>query len=68
MAGEKIDVSFSINRDMEEMLKEAAEKFEIPDTSKALWIILDYVMADADWDDVFGKVRCRRCVAGPLGR
>ena len=28
MAGEKIDVTFSINSDMEEMLQEAAEKYK----------------------------------------
>ena len=68
MAGEKIDVSFSINRDMAEMLQEAAEKFDIPDTSKVLRIILDYVRVEGDWEEVFGKGRCRRCTGGPLGR
>ena len=68
MAGEKIDVTFSINRDMEDMLRGAGERFDIPDTSKVLRIILDYARADADWDEVIDKVRCRRCAAGPLGR
>ena len=68
MAGEKIDVTFSINPDMEEMLTRAAEKYELPDASKALRVVLDYVMQDGDWDEIFGKVRCRRCMGGPLGR
>tara|TARA_B100000686_G_scaffold328460_1_gene388474 strand:- start:1685 stop:1870 length:186 start_codon:yes stop_codon:yes gene_type:complete len=61
MAGEKIDVTFSINGDMEEMLKEAAEKYKLPDTSKALRVVLDYVIQDGDWEEVFAKIRCDRC-------
>ena len=68
MAGEKIDLTFSINRDMEEMLKEAAEKYKLPDTSKALRVGLDYVSQDADWEEVFTRIRCKRCMGGPLGR
>ena len=68
MAGEKIDVTFSINPDMEEMLNRAAEKYELPDTSKALRVVLDYVMQDGDWDEIFARIRCRRCMGGPLGR
>ena len=68
MAGEKVDVTFTINPDMEEMLKEAAEKYELPDTSKALRVVLDYVIQDADWAEVFEKIRCKRCMGGPLGR
>ena len=68
MAGEKIDVTFSINPDMEEMLNRAAEKYELPDASKALRVVLDYVMQDGDWDEIFTRIRCRRCMGGPLGR
>ena len=68
MAGEKIDVTFTINPDMEEMLKEAAEKYELQDASKALRVVLDYVIQDADWEEVFTRIRCKRCMGGPLGR
>lgn len=68
MAGEKIDVTFSINPDMAEMLNRAAEKYELPDASKALRVVLDYVMQDGDWGEIFAKIRCRRCMGGPLGR
>ncbi len=68
MAGEKVDLTFTINTDMEEMLKNAAQKYELPDISKALRVILDYVIEDGNWDEIFGKVRCSRCVGGPLGR
>ncbi len=68
MAGEKIDVTFSINPDMEKMLVEAVEKYQLPDTSKALRVVLDYVMQDGDWEEIFTRIRCKRCMGGPLGR
>lgn len=61
MAGDKIEATFSINPDMQRMLERAAEKYELPDASKALRVILDYVTYEADLNHIFTKIRCKRC-------
>jgi hypothetical protein len=61
MAGPKIAVEFEINTDMKEMLEEAMRNYKIRDESKALRIVLDYVMEEGDMDRIFKKIRCRRC-------
>ena len=61
MAGDKIEVSFEINEDALDMLKEIVEQYGLPDTSKALRCLLDYVAEDGDRDEIFKKVRCLRC-------
>ena len=62
MAGlPKVRVVFEIYPDSLEMLKEVAQRYEMPDPSKALRCLLDYAATDGDWDEVFRKVRCRRC-------
>ncbi|MSP51434.1 MAG: hypothetical protein EXQ91_03450 [Alphaproteobacteria bacterium] len=68
MAGEKVEVTVSLNTDMVESLKEWSSKYELPDISKALRVILDFVIEDGNKDEIFGKIRCSRCVGGPLGR
>lgn len=61
MAGVKVKVPFEIHPDAYEMLVLIAERFELPDPSKALRCLLDYAATDGDWDEIFKKVRCRRC-------
>lgn len=61
MAGDKISVTFEIQKDAEDMLVYAAEKYSLEDKSKALRCVLDYVATDGDWDELFKKVRCVRC-------
>ncbi len=62
MAGlPKVRVVFEINPDSLEMLKDVAQRYEMPDPSKALRCLLDYAATDGDWDEMFRKVRCRRC-------
>ena len=61
MAGVKVTVPFEIEPDMLEMLATIADKYRLPDTSKALRCLLDYAATDGDWADIFGVVRCRRC-------
>jgi hypothetical protein len=62
MAGlPKVRVVFEIYPDSLEMLKEVAQRYEMPDPSKALRCLLDYAATDGDWDEMFRKVRCRRC-------
>jgi hypothetical protein len=62
MAGlPKVRVVFEIYPDSLEMLKDVAQRYEMPDPSKALRCLLDYAATDGDWDEMFKKVRCRRC-------
>ena len=59
---EKKDVSFEIYSDSEKMLEQIVDKYALPDQSKALRCLLDYVEEkEADWDDMFATVRCNRC-------
>ena len=59
---EKKDVSFEIYSDSEKMLEQITDKYDIPDKSKALRCLLDYVEEkESDWDDMFATVRCNRC-------
>jgi len=59
---EKKDVSFGIYDDSEKMLDQIVDKYDLPDKSKALRCLLDYVEEkETDWDDMFATVRCNRC-------
>ena len=59
---EKKDVSFEIYLDSEKMLDQITDKYDLPDKSKALRCLLDYVEEkESDWDDMFATVRCNRC-------
>ena len=59
---EKKDVSFEIYSDSEKMLEQIVDKYDLPDKSKALRCLLDYVdEKESDWNDMFATVRCKRC-------
>ena len=59
---EKKDVSFEICDDSEKMLDQIVDKYDLPDKSKALRCLMDYVEEkESDWDDMFATVRCNRC-------
>ena len=59
---EKKDVSFEIYSDSEKMLEQIVDKYNLPDQSKALRCLLDYVEEkDTDWNDMFAAIRCNRC-------
>ena len=59
---EKKDVSFEIYSDSDKMLDLITDKYDLPDKSKALRCLLDYVEEkESDWDDMFATVRCNRC-------
>jgi|TARA_B100000073_G_scaffold174677_1_gene144516 hypothetical protein len=59
---EKKDMSFEIYSDAEKMLEQIIDKYDLPDKSKALRCILDYVEEnESNWDDMFATVRCNRC-------
>ena len=59
---QKKDVSFEIYSDSEKMLDQITDKYDLPDKSKVLRCLLDYVEEkESDWDDMFATVRCNRC-------
>ncbi len=59
---EKKDVSFEIYDDSEKMLDQIVDKYDLPDKSKALRCLMDYVEEkESEWDDMFATVRCNRC-------
>lgn len=54
-------VIFEVYADSYDMLCQIAERYELPDASKALRVLLDYAATDGDWNEIFAKLRCRRC-------
>ena len=59
---EKKEMSFEIYDDSEKMLDQIVDKYELPDKSKALRCLMDYIEEkESDWDDMFATVRCNRC-------
>ena len=62
MAGDKKKVTFEINVDSDEMLNKIVEDYKLPDKSKLIRVLLDYVEEkETDWDDMFATVRCNKC-------
>ena len=61
MAGIKKEELFSIQEDMIGMLDYLADKYKLADRSKALRVILDYVVEDGDIEEIFTVQRCLRC-------
>ncbi|MFI4987513.1 MAG: hypothetical protein ACHQF3_08730 [Alphaproteobacteria bacterium] len=57
----KLRVTFEIYPDSYAMLLEITKQRGLPDASKTLRALLDYAATDGDWEEIFGKVRCRRC-------
>tara|TARA_B100001113_G_scaffold167994_1_gene137474 strand:- start:36 stop:224 length:189 start_codon:yes stop_codon:yes gene_type:complete len=59
---EKKDVSFEIYDDSEKMLDQIVDKYDLPDKSKAIRCLMDYIEEnESNWDDMFATVRCNRC-------
>jgi hypothetical protein len=62
MAGDKQSLEVHLNPDQVIFLKSARETYDVPDESKVLRIILDYIQTNRDiHNTVFGEVRCNRC-------
>ena len=58
----KKDVSFEIYDDSEKMLDQIVDKYDLPDKSKAIRCLMDYIEEnESNWDDMFATVRCNRC-------
>ena len=61
MPGVKVKVPYEVMADQHTMLQTIAERYSLPDASKALRCLLDYAATDGDWEEIFARVRCRRC-------
>tara|TARA_Y100000590_G_C15520718_1_gene939300 strand:+ start:70 stop:258 length:189 start_codon:yes stop_codon:yes gene_type:complete len=62
MSNEKKEVTFEIYPDMDKLLDKIVDDYNLPDKSKAIRILLDYVEEkDSEWDDMFATTRCNRC-------
>ena len=62
MSGEKIEVTFEINSDMDKLLDKIVDDYNLPDKYKAIRVLLDYVdEKETEWDDMFATIRCNRC-------
>ena len=62
MSKEKKEVTFEIYPDMDKLLDKIVDDYNLPDKSKAIRILLDYVdEKDSEWDDMCATTRCNRC-------
>ena len=60
---DKIELKLSIESDQLDWLSEIIQDYDLPNESKAIRILLDYAIEDADKDAIFSpdNMRCRRC-------
>ena len=63
MTKNKETISVNLEEDQLNWLADIVEKFELPDESKALRILLDYVMEETEEEEIFDieNMRCRHC-------
>jgi len=57
----KVSTIFTVESDQLAWLEEMAAQHQLADASKALRVVLDHATMDCDEDDVFMRIRCRRC-------
>jgi hypothetical protein len=62
MAGQKSAFTFEIRDYQLSFLKDMVAQYKLPDEGKALRVLLDYAVADANLDQVFAK-KHMRCIA-----
>ena len=70
MGGRKIQQEFELNDDHVAWLQEMTEKYGLFDEDKALRVVLDYVMEEAEQSTVFENIRCNHCgdTSNQIGR
>ena len=62
MAGQKQTYEIELNPNQMGFIKESKDKYNIADESKAVRIVMDYLMTNPGLHDtVFDQVRCLRC-------
>ena len=59
----KIELTLSLESDHLDWLSEIIQDYDLPDESKAIRILLDYAIEDADKDEVVSpdNMRCKHC-------
>ena len=58
---DKINASLEIERVQQEWLDAMAEKYQLPNPSKALRVVLDHARTAGDEKVIFETIRCRGC-------
>tara|TARA_R110000824_G_scaffold318073_1_gene505228 strand:+ start:52630 stop:52836 length:207 start_codon:yes stop_codon:yes gene_type:complete len=61
MGGIKRSCQVELNQSHVDWLKEMMELYGLFDEDKALRIVLEYVMDEADHETIFTEVRCNHC-------
>jgi len=61
MGGRKTQQEFELNDDHVAWLQEMTEKYGLFDEDKALRVVLDYVMEEAEQSAVVENIRCNHC-------
>ena len=62
MSVNKKKLEFEIYEDMDKLLDKIVADYNLPDKSKALRVLIDYVDEnETAWDDIFSTTRCNRC-------
>ena len=61
MPNNKTNVDVVIQTAQKEWLDEMAAKHSLPDSSKALRVLIDYAIEEGPENDLFDYVRCRYC-------
>ena len=62
MAGNKQTIEIELNNDHVTFMRSMKDDYKIPDESKVMRIILDYLLTNKEvHDTVFGQTRCLRC-------
>ena len=61
MGGRKTQQESELNDDHVAWLQEMTEKYGLFDEDKALRVVLDYVMEEAEQSTVFENIRCNHC-------
>ncbi len=62
MSKDKIKMEVEIYEDMDKLLDKIVDDYNLPDKSKAIRVLLDYVdEKENEWDEMFATVRCNRC-------
>jgi hypothetical protein len=60
---EKTELTINFESDHLDWLSEIIQDYDLPDESKAIRVLLDYTIQDADKDEIFSpdNIRCRHC-------
>lgn len=57
----KVEINVTLYEDQQAWLEAMAVKYDLPDASKALRVLVDFAVEDGDLDTIFETVRCRHC-------